>query len=75
MAKERIVRDKNIELSALGFNLMDKRNEMGWTQRKTAKALGISTQSYQNWENGITKAVKPENYEQIKRVFACEEGA
>lgn len=59
-------------LDDLGFSIFEERSKRGWSQRYTAKALGISYQSYQNWENGLTKSVTPQNFEKIKDVFSAE---
>ena len=61
---------ERITLDKLGFDMRERREEMGISQRAIAKQLGVSFPTYQNWENGITKALKRENFEKLKEVFA-----
>lgn len=63
---------KLCSLDNLGFNLVEERNKRGWSQRYTARQLGMSYQSYQNWEHGLTKSVTPVNFQKIKELFASE---
>lgn len=36
------------------FSLKELRARMGWTQAETAKKLGVSTQTYNAWENNLS---------------------
>lgn len=62
-----------VRLDSLGFDLREERERNGWSQRETAKMLGCSYQSYQNWEQGLTKAVFPKTAEKMKEVFGFAE--
>lgn len=66
---------KYCSLENLGFDMRTERENRGWSQRYTAKMLGISYQSYQNWEHGLTKSVTPSNFELIKELFSTEKAA
>lgn len=60
---------KLCRLDDLGFDLRTEREERGWSQRYVAKELGLSYQSYQNWEHGLTKSVTPGNFEKLQALF------
>lgn len=40
--------------SSLGFNIRERRKELGLTQKELAKKVGVSFRTIQNYENGIT---------------------
>lgn len=51
------MRKKNIlfeKYSSLGFNIRERRKELGLTQKELAKKVGVSFRTIQNYENGIT---------------------
>lgn len=51
------MRKKNIlfeKYSSLGFNIRERRKELGLTQKELAKKAGVSFRTIQNYENGIT---------------------
>lgn len=60
-------------LSDLGFDLRTERQNRGLSQRTVAKMLGMSYQSYQSWENGLTKAVRPDNFYKLQDFFTVSE--
>lgn len=64
---------KLCSLDDLGFDLAEERNNRGWSQRYVARQLGLSYQSYQNWEHGLTKSVTPTNFEKLKNLFTASE--
>lgn len=60
------------EIGTLGFNLKTEREKRGWTQRYTAKTIGVSCPCYQNWEQGITKYLRPEHFDRLKVLFESQ---
>ena len=51
------MRKKNIlfeKYSSLGFNIRERRKQLGLTQKELAKKVGVSFRTIQNYENGIT---------------------
>lgn len=50
-------------------NMKERRIQIGVTQEDIALYCGISKQTYYNWEHGLTKAIKEENFARLKEVF------
>lgn len=60
-------------LGDLGFDIATERAKRGWSQRYVARQLGMAYQTYQNWEQGLTKSVTPENFKKLKDLYLTSE--
>lgn len=67
--KKRKPKIEYVKLDEIGFDLREEREKRGWSQRYMARLIGSSYQSYQNWEQGLTKAVFPKIAEKIIAAF------
>lgn len=53
-------------------NVRERRKKSGMTQRDLADAVGVSTQTIRNWEQGKV-TMKPHNKRKLKEVFEGDE--
>lgn len=60
-----------VDVTEIG-NIKEIRESLGLTQCKVAKHCGVSLQAYYRWENGITKLIKPENYEKLCEILGVK---
>lgn len=54
------------------MNLKDRRLKLGFSQSAVAVKVGVSLNSYQNWERGVTKP-KGENMNKLLEVLDIKE--
>lgn len=59
-------REDLISINELGFNFKDKRMELGLSQAVMARECGVSTVTYQQWEQGVTKYLRKDNFDKLK---------
>lgn len=58
-----------VNLSALGYDIRERRITKGISQAKVARLCGISITTLQRWENGTTKTVEEQSLVKLKKVL------
>lgn len=53
------------------YTLKELRARKDWTQQETAEKLGVSTQTYNSWENDFGK-VKIKAASEVARIFGVK---